>query len=369
MCGKGKDTNCQCDGNCQCGKKLPNGEISCHNCGWKAPQAYNALTGNYTCPSCKTESSYNSNNVKPNKNNVTMKNVDPSAESPFSQGLVGLGTGNDGFLLWNQNPIGKRDGNNESSFSQGLVGLGTGNDGFLLWNQKPLGKANGSNESGFADDISSQNMVGYAIGQDWTILDPFNKGGVQESSFGAPLSEEDKQWVDVFNQNTAEFEANNSESGFTFGEKVKNAFTRFTPMGILIRDSYCGKYCKALGYARSADKNAFKRCKASCKINFINAKKGAWTYPAAPEGAVDPGVTPEQLAAQSAKEVASMPPAQQQAATNNAMVEDKQIANSIPDATPPAKSNMMMYIIIGVVVLAIVIAIVIMMRKKAAAVA
>jgi hypothetical protein len=146
MCAGNKNkVNCQCDGNCDCGKVLPNGEISCDNCGWKAPQAYSSLTGAYSCPSCRTESSYSSNN----NNNNNLKNKDMN--------------------------------NQKDNFTQGMVGLATVNPGFLNWSPNPLGKSDKNTESSFANDISSQNMVGYAIGQDWTVLNPFGRGG--ESGF------------------------------------------------------------------------------------------------------------------------------------------------------------------------------------------
>ena len=323
MCGnKGNDKNkinCQCDGNCDCGTVLPNGEISCDNCGWKAPQAYNTLTGNYTCPTCRTESSYSNNNVKPKNNNMN---------------------------------------NNNGNISQGLVGLGAVNAGFLNWSEYPLGKPkNGNTESNFAK-LGSQNMMGYAtgIGQGF-MLNPFGGGG--ESNF----SQDDKNWANVFDSVTAEFDAaeadqNGEESGLTFGQKLQNAFTRFTPQGIIIRASWSNKYCKALGYMRSADKNGFKRCIAATKINFANAKSGKWKYPVAPEGAEE-SIDLEKLAAESAKESATMPPAQKEAVYQNEAVDA-----GAGEANKPAKSNVMMYVIIGVVVLAIIIAIIIMMRKR-----
>ena len=56
---------CQCDGNCRCGY-VQNNKLHCGNCGWNAPYSYNALTGNFVCPSCKTESCINKN-----KSNIT----------------------------------------------------------------------------------------------------------------------------------------------------------------------------------------------------------------------------------------------------------------------------------------------------------
>src|ERR1700741_3351424 len=198
MCGKSDKSkiNCQCDGNCDCGEILPNGKISCTNCGWKAPEAYNGITGNHVCPSCRTESPY-SNDVKPK--NKTMKQTNQTREN-LSNGLVGLATANAGFLNWSNDPLGKDKG--------------------------------GSNtESNFANDISSQNMVGYAIGQDWTVLNPFGKGG-SESGFTerlSTLSDEDKKWAAIFYNSAKQFEQVNKtgrtpeESGLSlFGGSGKN---------------------------------------------------------------------------------------------------------------------------------------------------
>jgi hypothetical protein len=293
-CGN-KNTNCQCDGNCECGVVLPNGKISCHNCGWKAPMAYNTLSGNFVCPTCRTESSYN-----------------------------------------NQNKIEKMN-NNNGNFSQGLVGLGAVNAGFLNWSTNPLGANNGSNESGFA---SGNQIVGFAAGQGYAVMDL------------APRSAEDQMYLNIFNQQTG---GNNEESG-ALGDNLRSSFVRFTPYGWVIRDSFCGKYCKALGYMRSADKNAFKRCKAACKVNFVDAKKGKWKYPAAPEG-IESSVSPEELAIQATKEATSMPDSQK-----NQIIAD---AQKEMGAEQP-KSNTLTYVIIGAVVLiAIIIAVVIMMRKRA----
>jgi hypothetical protein len=107
---------------------------------------------------------------------------------------------------------------------------------------------------------------------------------------------------------------------------------------------------------RSADKNAFKRCKAACKVNFVDAKKGKWKYPAAPEG-IEENLSPEQLAISATKEATSMPDSQK-----NQIIADTQKEMG---AEQP-KSNTLTYVIIGAVVLiAIIIAVVIMMRKRA----
>jgi hypothetical protein len=259
---------------------------------------YNALSNEFVYPYARVESSFNSNNVKPNNTNK-MNNQNPS-KFP-AQGIVALSTGLPGGLMWGNNtPLGNE--NSESSF-----------------------------DPNFATDISQQSVVGFGIGQDWV---PMYSGA-----------------------------GNPGESGFTFGEKLKSAFVRFTPHGILIRDSFCGKYCKALGYMRSTDKNAFKRCKAACKVNYINARNGKWTYPVAPEGAESGGMSAADLAAMSEKEVASMPKDSVDQAAKGVAAEE----GSVP-VQAPAKSNTMMYVIIGAVALIIIVAIImLMMRRKQAA--
>lgn len=326
MCAGKGNTNCQCDGNCQCGKEVAPGIISCHNCGWKAPLAYSTLGNKFVCPSCRTESPY-SINVKPNNKNKMNQNLDNS----FTQGMVAIGTG--------------------------FPGAGFGVDAKLT---QPF-------ESSFAD-ISSQKVVGYTMGQQWPMVDPFkNYAPGQESSMTG--DQDDAQWLEIFNQESepAEIIEMDAESAFKLfgkevkvGDKLKSAFVRFHPAGILIRDSYCGKYCKSLGYARKADKQEFKKCKAACKVNYLNAKKGSWKYPAAPEG-IEEDLTPEQLGIAAAKEVAKV------SDKDNAAAKVAAEEGSTPVAPAPAKSKMWIYIAIGVVVLAVIIAIIMMMRKRQAA--
>ena len=368
MCGKSENNsknkiNCQCDGNCDCGKILPNGDISCDNCGWKAPEAYNSLTGNNVCPSCRTESSYAESNNNVKLKNKNMNNQSNQTRDNLSNGLVGLATANAGFLNWSDTPLGKSPVNGvnaESNFTNGLVGLASANPGFLNWSETPIGKSpvNGVNaESNFAENISSQNMVGFAIGQEAFVLNPFGKGGAESGFNTMPENEmSENELAAMFYANTQEFDAESQsaeESGMggnlgNFIDKVRN--TKITPVGILMRDVWSGKYCKSLGYARKGgDKAAFKKCKNATKINFVKAKKGQWTYPASPEG-VEEVLTPDQLAVMTASEVAAMPPSQVDVA-----------AQRTGDA--PAKSNMMMYGIIAFVALIIIIAIILIVRR------
>jgi hypothetical protein len=228
-------------------------------------------------------------------------------------------------------------------FNPGAVGFGIGQAGFLNWNKNTLSPENAMGESNFAnmdnsamdfgDNISSQNMVGFAIGQSWMPVVPFDGSGqINESNFGGNLG--------------------------NFGQKLRSGFIRFTPAGLVVRASFCNKYCKSLGYMRKADKTGFKRCVASCKINYLGAKDGKWTYPVAPEGK-ESDISPAELAAMSEKEVSAMPKdVVEQAA--------KGIANEEGSTPIPAKSNTMMYVIIGAVALIIVVALIMFMRKRSA---
>lgn len=341
MCkGKGSSgTNCQCDGNCQCGKVVAPGVISCENCGWKAPVAYNTLSNKFVCPSCRTESSFN--NVKPNNKKTTMNNVN---QMPYpAQGMVALATG----------------------FPGGGMGVDASKTGVF----GPF------NESSFFGDISSQRSVGYAIGQEWIGMQPFkNYAPGQESSMtgDAPDSsmtdQEKAMWLEVFNRESEPVDVMemDAESAFKLfgkevkiGERFKSAFVRFTPAGILIRDSYCGKYCKSLGYARKEDKTAFKRCKAACKINYLDAKSGKWKYPAAPEG-IEENLSPADIAAAAAKETANVP--DKDAAASKIAAQE----GSVPSESTQPKSKTWIYVTIGAVVLLAIIIAVVMMRRRAA---
>jgi hypothetical protein len=232
-------------------------------------------------------------------------------------------------------------------------------DGFLNWKPNTLqspGESNFVNSprgNSFGDNISAQNLVGFAIGQSWMPMNPdFSPAGQGrgESSFdenGSEMSEEDKQWANIF------YEASDDDS------EESGLFEGF---GMATRGVFCGKVCKGLGYMRKDDKTAFKKCKNSCQLkpNFKLAKKGKWNYPPAPEG-IEPMPPVEKMAADSAKEVA---------ATTSNQGRGQQFRPGDTDFdTPnaPAKSNTMMYVIIGVVVLAIIAAIIIMMRRKSAA--
>jgi hypothetical protein len=316
--------NCQCDGNCNCGEILPNGKISCDNCGWKAPEAYNALTGNYVCPSCRTESSYSSNsNNKPKNKNMNNQN------NNIPQTVVAAGSGNSGLLLWADEPFGGSGPVTESNFE--------GNNNL--------------------DRVTSQGMVGFGAGQDWALMNPFQNGS-PESGFAEgyeDLSDEDKKWADLFYSATDESSEAEESGLFNFFKAAA-------------RGPFCGRVCKSLGYMRSEDKTAFKKCKNSCSTvdaNFQKAKQGRWNYPAAPSG-VEQGPSPAQIAADSAKDAAvALKSGGDQLRSN--LPPGGDLGRPDDTTTTPAKSNMMMYVIIGVVALAIIIAIIIMMKKRAAA--
>lgn len=300
---KALGNQCQCDGNCRCGY-VKHHRLHCDNCGWSGSESYNALTGKFVCPGCKTENCNNSNNNNQMNNQTNL-------ESSFSQGVVGVGIGNDGFLLWNNNPLGTDvSGLNESGFTQETVAYAIGSQGMSLspFSENPMG----GNESGF-----TQEAVAYAIGEQGMALNPF-----------------------------ADYESemqNNAESNYKLfgGGNMRGALMCANPVA---KDIFCGRMCKSLGYMRKEDKTAFRRCKATCKINCKNAKQGKWVYPVAPEGAEEI-VDPEVLAN---PQTQAMSPGDTQALRE-----------------PDGKGKMTMWIIIAVVaVLLIVGAIILIKRKK-----
>lgn len=315
---KSLGTQCQCDGNCRCGKVV-NGRLDCSNCGWSGPSSYNALTGKSTCPGCKTEDC-NKPKIKNEMNNYT----DPSGESPFSQGVVGAGIGGDGFLLWSKDPLGDNYKNPESRFDQNTVAYAIGEQGMSLqpFSNRPIA----SSESGF-----DQNTVAYAIGEQGMSLEPFATRGAEESGL--------------------------------FGDKVRGAFVRFTPAGMVVRNSFANKYCKSLGYMRSADKNGFKKCKAATKINYVKATKGQWKYPAAPEG-VEEMISPEELAKQANAEVNSLSKSDLDKAVNTANSQDMAEAPALRTAEEGGKGKMWMWIILSIVLLAVIVGVVIYVKRK-----
>jgi len=303
---KALGNQCQCDGNCRCGY-VKHHRLHCDNCGWSGPESYNALTGKFVCPGCKTENCNNSNN------NNQMNNQE-NLESSFSQGVVGAGMGNDGFLLWNNNPLGTDvSGLNESGFTQETVAYAIGSQGMSLspFSENPIG----SSESGF-----TQETVAYAIGEQGMSLNPF-----------ADYESEQEE---------------NTESNFLF---LGGALA--LP---LAKDIFCGRFCKSLGYMRREDKSGFKRCKATCKINYKKAKKGQWKYPAAPEG-IEEVIDPVKLDNESSQVAAQ---ATQQQAQQNA-----QRAN---DDAAQQKGKMTMWIIIAVVAVVLIVGAIILVKRNKA---
>ena len=336
-------TQCQCDGNCRCGK-IVNGKLDCSNCGWSGPESYNALTGKFVCPGCKTENCNSNNN---NQMNNQMNNKANLTESSFSQGVVGLGMGNDGFLLWNKEPL----NNNESGFTQETVAYAIGSQGMSL---NPF--APSSSESNF-----TQETVAYAIGSQGMSLNPFSENpiGSNESSYNQDLTNfaigEQGMSLNPFgNSNESNFNSYPQES--SADGKLFGFLSSVYPPFIIMRDVYCGKYCKSLGYMKSDDKTAFKKCKNSCKINYPKARKGKWKYPEAPAGA-EANISPDELAKQSAQVVNSMPP--QVANTINA--QDMADSQSLKKG-----SNTTMYILIGVIAVILIVGTILLIRKNKA---
>lgn len=312
---KALGNQCQCDGNCRCGY-VKHHRLHCGNCGWNEPRSYNALTDKFVCPSCKTESCIN-----PNKSNNEMNNQENLTESSFTQGMVGLGMGNDGFLLWNEQPL-ETDvsGINESGFTQETVAYAIGSQGMALepFSENPIGASESgygcgqNNESGF-----TQEAVAYAIGEQGMALNPF---GDYES------------------------------------EQEANTESNFLLLGLgalsLRKDIFCGRYCKSLGYMRREDKSAFKKCKANCKINFKKAKKGNWKYPAAPEG-IEEEIDPKKLDTEST-----------QAATQAVQQQSQQNAERANEEASKQKSQMTVWIIIAVVAVVLIIGTILLVRRN-----
>ena len=346
---KALGTQCQCDGNCRCGK-IVNGKLDCSNCGWSGPESYNALTGNFVCPGCKTENCNNSNN------NNKMNNQENLSESSFTQGMVGLGMGNDGFLLWNENPLGTDvSGLNESGFTQETVAYAIGSQGMSL---NPF--APSSSESNF-----TQETVAYAIGSQGMSLNPFSENpiGSNESSYNENLANfaigEQGMALNPFgNANESNFNSYPQESSATgILDQWRDLHTSVFPHAIIMRDVWCGKLCKSLGYMKSDDKTAFKKCKNGCKINYIKAKKGKWKYPAAPAG-IEENISLEELSRQSEKVANSTPPQVANAINAQDMTDSQSLKKE--------SSNTTMYILIGVIAVILIVGTILLIRKNKA---
>ena len=285
---KALGNQCQCDGNCRCGY-VKHHRLHCDNCGWSGPESYNALTGKFVCPGCKTENCNNSNN------NNQMNNPDMIIfsfilllnESGFTQETVAYAIGSQGMSLspFSENPIGASES-----------GYGCGQN----------------NESGF-----TQEAVAFAIGEQGMSLNPF----------GDYESEQEE----------------NTESNFLL----------LGPGALSLRkEIFCGRFCKSLGYMRREDKSAFKKCKASCKINFKRAKKGQWKYPAAPEG-IEEVIDPVKLDNESSQAASQVT---QQQAQQNVQRANEEVSTE--------KSKMTMWIIIAVVAVVLIVGAIILVRRK-----
>lgn len=231
-----------------------------------------------------------------------MKNNDPSFESPFSQSLMGLSMGQDWVMMQNS-PF-----NNESGFSQPVIAESMGQD-WAMMQQTPFKNAENT-ESKF-----SQGVVGSSMGQDWALM--YGPNALNPSQ----------------------------ESGFNIEIPTKLGQILNPAAAIGIR-THCGKYCKSLGYAKSDNKDAFKKCISECTDNYGKIIRRKYSIaPATPDV---PPVDP----------TASLPE-----------LTDAERASLGIGSTPtaPAKSNMIYWIIGILVLLAIIITAIIMIRRSRAA--
>jgi hypothetical protein len=280
-----------------------------------------------------------------------MNNTATSTESSFTQGMVGLGMGNDGFLLWNKDPL----NNNESGFTQETVAYAIGSQGMSL---NPF--APSSSESNF-----TQETVAYAIGSQGMSLNPFSENpiGSNESSYNENLANfaigEQGMALNPFgNANESNFNSYPQESSATgILDQWRDLHTSVFPHAIIMRDVWCGKLCKSLGYMKSDDKTAFKKCKSGCKINYIKAKKGKWKYPAAPAG-IEENISLEELSRQSEKVANSTPPQVANAINAQDMTDSQSLKKE--------SSNTTMYILIGVIAVILIVGTILLIRKNKA---
>ncbi len=197
----------------------------------------------------------------------------------------------------------KTDPSFESPFNQSIVALAMGMS-WPMMQETPFPKEN-TPENGF-----TQQVVGAGIGQDWALMEgnPFGKDGKDESGL----------------------------------------FEGLTATLSLNRQLYCGKYCKALGYARSSDKFAFKKCKNQCLIHFQDIKRGSFKIKPFDDAAmnVDPSSIPDDT---TLAEYDKLPPP---------------TAGELEPVTE--SSNTAMYVIGGIVLLLIIIFIVVMIMRRRA---
>ncbi len=244
-----------------------------------------------------------------------MNTKDPSYESPYADPYgqldVAVSIGQDWAMLQQPNLF-KASANNgststnppskESGFNAGMVGMGMGQD----W----AGMAQNPFKTGNPDQMNveqsfSQVDIGQSIGQDWVMMN--GQGNLFTKS------------------------AENDEAGFS---PFLNVITG--GMVGLVERSFCGKYCKALGYARSLDKFPFKQCVNDCLVHYKEIKKTK-KYKIKPYTSDIPDVNVD----------SAMPD----------LTVDEQAATLAAPATAPAPNNTMMYVIIGIVLLLIIAAI------------
>lgn len=236
---------------------------------------------------------------------------DPSYESPFNyaqppynQVNVAMAIGQDWAMLTEDpNLFAAKaaqapNATAESNFNAGAVGMAIGQD-WAGMAQNPFQVGNPDKMN--VEQSFTQTDIGVGIGQDWAMM---NGDG-----------------------NLFDLGPEQMEAGFLEG----------------VHRPYCGKYCKALGYARRADKFGFKQCVNECLINYKSIKSNRYKIKPAPD--MDPNLdipTDEsKLPALTADETA------------------------IVDSTGvPAKSNTGMYVLITVVVLLIIAAIIFFVRRN-----
>lgn len=177
---------------------------------------------------------------------------DPSYESPF-------------------------DTNVPAPYNQVNVAMAIGQDWAMLTEDpnlfatKAAAAPNATAESRF-----NAGAVGMAIGQDWAGMsqNPFQVGNPDQMNVEQSFTQVDigqsigQDWVMMNGQpNLFEQSAELQEAGFFEG----------------IHRPYCGKYCKALGYARTADKLGFKKCVNECLVNYKAIKSKRYKIKPAPE--------------------------------------------------------------------------------------
>lgn len=243
-----------------------------------------------------------------------MNKQDPSYESPYvdpyGQIDVAISIGQDWAMLqqpnlFNQSSNAGNQGSTstnpptESGFNAGMVGMGMGQDwAGMAQNPFKIGPSDQMN----TEQSFSQTDIGQSIGQDWVMMN--GEGNLFTKS------------------------AENDEAGFS---PLLNVITG--GMVGLVERSWCGKYCKALGYARSLDKFPYKQCVNDCLVHYKEIKKTK-KYKIKPYVSDIPDVDVD----------SAMPD----------LTADEQASVMATPAVAPANNNTMVYVIIGAVLLLII---------------